>query len=46
MKNKKNWLKQLLLSAATAISMFAVLVSQLPCNGRYYQPEVPEQLHK
>ncbi|MCQ5130428.1 hypothetical protein NE562_12215 [Butyricicoccus faecihominis] len=46
MKNKKIWLKQLLMSAATTISMFAIFMSKMPCEGKFYQPEVPEQLRK
>ncbi|WP_280961452.1 cyclic lactone autoinducer peptide [Butyricicoccus faecihominis] len=33
-------------SAACIVSAVAVLASQTPCLGQYYQPEVPKTLKK
>ncbi|WP_442872111.1 cyclic lactone autoinducer peptide [Agathobaculum sp. NTUH-O15-33] len=46
MKTKFSWLKGLMASAACIVSAVAVLTSQTPCLGQYYQPEVPEKLRK
>ncbi len=40
------WWKKLFAQAATAVATLAVVFSQIPCSGKYYQPVVPKKLRK
>lgn len=43
---KNTWLTKLIAQAATAVAAAALVMSQIPCAGRYYQPVVPSKLRK
>ncbi len=46
-KVKKNtWWTKLVAQAATAVAAVALVMSQIPCAGKYYQPVVPQKLRK
>ena len=43
---KSNWKFALLAKAASLMTAFAVIASAAPCQGHYYQPQVPKALRK